>query len=640
MPSSSSVIPRKLMLVPLPLVLQRSLKLASDVLPTFTLLSFVVVQFFLNIARYIPARYWQSWVDRSRLVLKVMLDCILVNGLKSPLSLTPATFLADGRTSDYRRDRQQLDILHQRILELERRNASLSQNLDESNEEQRLLRERLVKQSQGSHKGDEDWQTRCRDAEASAKHYEADLARIKRQFDAQTQLLEETEGLLNTLRKSNDEARMSRMGNEGTQREALAQMDALRENEAALRTQVDDLTAKLEIAEASASQLTTQLDESNTKLQGSQKTLEAANTTLQDLRAQLDQETRIASSARNDLVAQNDAVQTQLHEAIAAREQAEQAYEAAVTSHDETVQSLVKVNEESDRSLQTAQKAREEAEQHLLQVRQELAAAQTRAYNVQLVNSQLQGKIKALEGMSLTIHAPEQRASQDGEAKSDTEQIQVMEDAHAKIVQLENSVAEKTRDNEAFKADIKAKEEEISRLNELLEHADQRAHKLKKPRRPSTSIPHADGAAEHARSTSISSRLGLDRFGSERQRTVSGSSTHGLPPAMAYDVGSIGRTSGRSRGGSIGAGSPSMSPAHRAQAALPNDQTAGDTSGPTSISFVVDEAPHDTSASASPEKHSHKRSSGSTRRRLSSILGLHDKHDKEKHEKSHTKEAS
>lgn len=215
-----------------------------------------------------------------------------------------------------------------------------------------------------------------------------------------------------------------------------------------------------------------------------------------------------------------------------------------------------------------------------------------------------------------------------------------MEDAHAKIVQLENSVAEKTRDNEAFKADIKAKEEEISRLNELLEHADQRAHKLKKPRRPSTSIPHADGAAEHARSTSISSRLGLDRFGSERQRTVSGSSTHGLPPAMAYDVGSIGRTSGRSRGGSIGAGSPSMSPAHRAQAALPNDQTAGDTSGPTSISFVVDEAPHDTSASASPEKHSHKRSSGSTRRRLSSILGLHDKHDKEKHEKSHTKEAS
>ncbi|CCA69605.1 hypothetical protein PIIN_03544 [Serendipita indica DSM 11827] len=602
MPSSSSVIPRKLMLVPLPLVLQRSLKLASDVLPTFTLLSFVVVQFFLNIARYIPARYWQSWVDRSRLVLKVMLD--------SPLSLTPATFLADGRTSDYRRDRQQLDILHQRILELERRNASLSQNLDESNEEQRLLRERLVKQSQGSHKGDEDWQTRCRDAEASAKHYEADLARIKRQFDAQTQLLEETEGLLNTLRKSNDEARMSRMGNEGTQREALAQMDALRENEAALRTQVDDLTAKLEIAEASASQLTTQLDESNTKLQGSQKTLEAANTTLQDLRAQLDQETRIASSARNDLVAQNDAVQTQLHEAIAAREQAEQAYEAAVTSHDETVQSLVKVNEESDRSLQTAQKAREEAEQHLLQVRQELAAAQTRAYNVQLVNSQLQGKIKALEGMSLTIHA------------------------------LENSVAEKTRDNEAFKADIKAKEEEISRLNELLEHADQRAHKLKKPRRPSTSIPHADGAAEHARSTSISSRLGLDRFGSERQRTVSGSSTHGLPPAMAYDVGSIGRTSGRSRGGSIGAGSPSMSPAHRAQAALPNDQTAGDTSGPTSISFVVDEAPHDTSASASPEKHSHKRSSGSTRRRLSSILGLHDKHDKEKHEKSHTKEAS
>ena len=36
-----------------------------------------------------------------------------------------------------------------------------------------------------------------------------------------------------------------------------------------------------------------------------------------------------------------------------------------------------------------------------------------------------------------------------------------MEDAHAKIVQLENSVEEKSRDNEALAADVKAK---VSRL--------------------------------------------------------------------------------------------------------------------------------------------------------------------------------
>jgi len=47
---------------------------ASDNVPTVTLLTFVVIQFVLNILHYIPAKYWRLWVDRTRFVLKTLLD--------------------------------------------------------------------------------------------------------------------------------------------------------------------------------------------------------------------------------------------------------------------------------------------------------------------------------------------------------------------------------------------------------------------------------------------------------------------------------------------------------------------------------------------------------------------------------------
>lgn len=55
-------------------ILLTILKFTSDHLPTVTLLAFVAIQFILNILHYIPAKYWQNWVDRTRIVLKTLLD--------------------------------------------------------------------------------------------------------------------------------------------------------------------------------------------------------------------------------------------------------------------------------------------------------------------------------------------------------------------------------------------------------------------------------------------------------------------------------------------------------------------------------------------------------------------------------------
>ena len=61
---------------------------ASDNVPTVTLLTFVVIQFVLNILHYIPAKYWKLWVDRTRFVLKTLLDVSTLHD-RSPHSACP-----------------------------------------------------------------------------------------------------------------------------------------------------------------------------------------------------------------------------------------------------------------------------------------------------------------------------------------------------------------------------------------------------------------------------------------------------------------------------------------------------------------------------------------------------------------------
>lgn len=100
--------------------------------------------------------------------------------------------------------------------------------------------------------------------------------------------------------------------------------------------------------------------------------------------------------------------------------------------------------------------------------------------------------------------------------QAQADQNQAITKAQSKVAELEVALAEKLKANEELVQHISTKDEEITRLSEIIEHGDLRPHKLKKPR---NSIPLTPPASlSHNRSNSISSRLGFDR---ERQRTLS-----------------------------------------------------------------------------------------------------------------------
>ncbi|KAG9020358.1 hypothetical protein FS842_007379, partial [Serendipita sp. 407] len=97
-------------------------------------------------------------------------------------------------------------------------------------------------------------------------------------------------------------------------------------------------------------------------------------------------------------------------------------------------------------------------EKQLLQAQQELAAAQAQSYTSSILNHQLQGKIKALE---------EQRDSEKANDDSHNEQSQVIEELRNKISGLENALEARTKANEELASEMKAKIEEINRLNDI-----------------------------------------------------------------------------------------------------------------------------------------------------------------------------
>jgi hypothetical protein len=213
--------------------------------------------------------------------------------------------------------------------------------------------------------------------------------------------------------------------------------------------------------------------------------------------------------------------------------------------------------------------------------------------------------------------------------QAQADQNQAVSAAQSKVTELEAALAEKLKANEELAQHINTKDEEIARLSEIIEHGDLRPHKLKKPR---NSIPITPPATlSHSRSNSIGARFGFDR---ERQRTVStGSHKVHAHTGSAID-------------------SPTVSPAYRAQTLPPAEPysvtAAGTVSGSVAGHGEDASGAADTSMASSTGSaglappslgKSSRKKSVSTRKRLSSILGIHigDK-DKDKAEKDKDKD--
>ncbi|KAG8770762.1 hypothetical protein FRC15_003919 [Serendipita sp. 397] len=323
---SSSLTPRRIMLVPLPLIIQRFLKVASDSVPTLTLLSFVVIQFLLNIVHYIPAMSFKKWADRSRLVLKSLLD------------------------SDYRWEYHQIETLRQRIADLERKNAAYAQEIELAREEQLVLRERLVKQSQ--------------DYEPQASTQDAEIKRLMRQLEAQGKLLEETEGLLEALRASETKKRSQFISEEKAT--YLEKIGALEGRIATLTTERQDAAEEIRKIQESHQSLQQQFD--------------AVDAEKQDVLGRLTAAERREEQLRKD----SEVLSVKLSRGTEERDAIHQNLTTEKESLEKEVHDLVIVGQDM--------------EKQLLQAQQELAAAQAQSYTSSILNHQLQGKIKALEG--------------------------------------------------------------------------------------------------------------------------------------------------------------------------------------------------------------------------------------------------
>ncbi|KAG8798342.1 hypothetical protein FRC17_007501, partial [Serendipita sp. 399] len=421
---------------------------------------------------------FKKWADRSRLVLKSLLD------------------------SDYRLEYHQIEALRLRLAELERKNTAYAQEIELAQEEQRTLRERLVKQSQ--------------DHEQGCSH-DAEIKRLMRQLEAQGKLLEETEGLLETLRTSDSKRRSQLVGEEKAsylekiatleERVAMLTKEGLEAGEEVRRLQGSQhaLQQQLHIVEAEKQEVTGRLTDAEQREDQLRRDVEEST-------AKAFQETEERNAVCQTLTTEKQSLENEIRD-------------------------LVLVSQDLEKQLQLA--------------RQELVAAQAQSYTTSILNHQLQGAIKALEG---------QKDAGKANGDSHVEQSQPVEELHAKVTELEKALETKTKENEEMASEMKAKYytpsltleifkiEEINRLNDIVEHGDFRAHKLKKPRHPST----PPGTIGHNRSSSISARLGF-----ERERTLSGSK----PNSAIFPT----------RGGS-----PSSSPSHRAQATLPIINSTGD----------------------------------------------------------------
>jgi chromosome segregation ATPase len=331
-------------------------------MPTLTLLAFVVIQFVLNILHYIPAKYWQNWVDRTRYVLKSLLD---VSGLPPRACRPRCTHAPSSHDSlcitqgDYRQERYQIDLLRQRLAESDRRNATVVQELDVSQETVRSLRERIVTQSNecDAHKG----------------LYESEAARLGRQLEAQGKLLVETEALLEALR-SGDTTRLSRLGSED-RNAYVDRIKHLEEHVATLtkeRREISEEVQKLQGIHKSVQDHCDRILHTNTQLQTEKEDL------VKQLKAMEAMEIRLTESRNDALTRLNQALQ----------------YSTATNSASETQRS------ELLRQLDDAVSAKNEAERRLQEKEQQPVTVDSGSKETSETYAQLQERIKALEGSS------------------------------------------------------------------------------------------------------------------------------------------------------------------------------------------------------------------------------------------------
>ncbi|PVG01613.1 hypothetical protein CPB86DRAFT_781412 [Serendipita vermifera] len=519
-----SISNRRITLVPLPRAVQHFLELASDVVPTLTLFTFVVVQFVLNVLRYIPAKYWKRWVDRTRLILKTLLD------------------------SDYRHDRYQLEILRQRYAELERKNTGNLEDLETSRERARALQEQLDTQKQSN--------------EEAQGLQDGELKRLKKQFESQGKLLEETEALLEALR-AGDSTRLSRQSKDDKSI-YLDRIAKLEEHISSLTKERSEITGEIQ------------------KLQGAHATIQKQCSKIAETSSQLQAE-------NEDLVKQISILETKESSLTESRNEFRNRLNSELQNSKAAEQAFTRQREELHRQLNDVTALKNQLEQVLQQTQQELAAAQNESQNNSQLHSSLMEKLKALE---------DQQKPSVATGPSQIDNHDEMEKSRQKIAELEAALADKTKVSEELRQNLESKNEEISRLSDIIEHGDYRPHKLHKPRRPSGQLTPPPNVS-HFRSLSIGSRSG-------RERALSNASKS----------------------------SPTSSPAHRAQSSLPS--AVPFITGQSSEAVDTSMASATDSAYLAPpsEGKSVKRKSTSSRKRLSSILGIHigsaDKSDKPK----------
>lgn len=263
-------------------------------------------------------------------------------------SLTSRSF-----QSDYRHDKYQLDLLRQKLAEAERRSAASTQELELSTESNRSLRERLLKLNQ--------------EAEQHKVEYSGEVSRVKRQLDAQGKLLTETEGLLETLR-AGGEVKSTKPSSDD-KKHYLEQISALEKQVAGLTKE------RKEIAQEVANMKTTHLS-----FQERFDVLGRANMELLHDKQELTKQLEALKTRESQLVASRDQflgrLNTELQNSSATKD---------------SVDALQK-------QLQDAATSKATTERLLQDTQQQLATTQAQSKESQNRYTDLQERLKVLEG--------------------------------------------------------------------------------------------------------------------------------------------------------------------------------------------------------------------------------------------------
>jgi chromosome segregation ATPase len=261
--------------------------------------------------------------------------------------------------SDYRHDRYHLEILRQRYAELERKNTGYLEDLETSRERARALQEQLDSQKQSN--GD------------SQIVQDVELKRLKKQFESQTKLLEETEALLETLRLG-DSTRLSRQNNNDN-------------------TVYLDRISKLEEHIAS-------LTQERTEITGEIQKLQAAHVTIQGQCNKIAETSSQLQAENGDLLKQISVLEAKENNLTESRNEFRNRLNLELQNSKAVEQAFTRQREDLHRQLNDVTALKNQLEQVLQQTQQELAAAQSDSQNNSQLHNSLVEKLKALEGWS------------------------------------------------------------------------------------------------------------------------------------------------------------------------------------------------------------------------------------------------